>query len=166
MCRSSSVLSCVDVIQSFTYVLRVVILDVTKRRGVKAREKARCNTNGLSQIPSKKEEEEKRGISGCGLFVVACFQPATSIDSLQILFHVCWSSTITVSSPSIHIPLVRPDTGLLRHNLSRSKTVYLFSSVQFKMVSMRSEKPICAPSRLSKVSPTLPLKRFQCASHD
>ena len=34
-------------------------------------------------------------------------------------------------------------------------------SVQFKM---RSEKPICAPSRLSEVSPVLPLKRFQCSS--
>ena len=40
------------------------------------------------------------------------------------------------------------------------------SSVHTEVVSMRSEKPICAPSRLSKVSPTLPLKRFQCASHD
>ena len=39
-----------------------------------------------------------------------------------------------------------------------------FSSVQFKMVSMRSEMPICAPPRLSEVSPTLPLKRFQCLS--
>ena len=29
-------------------------------------------------------------------------------------------------------------------------------SVQFKMVSMRSEKPICAPPRLSEVSPMLP----------
>ena len=38
------------------------------------------------------------------------------------------------------------------------------SSVQFKMVSMRSEKPICAQFRLSEVSPTCPLKRFQCSS--
>ena len=30
--------------------------------------------------------------------------------------------------------------------------------VQFKMVSMRSEKPICVPSRLSAVSLTLALK--------
>ena len=37
-----------------------------------------------------------------------------------------------------------------------------FSSV--RAVSMRSEKPICAPPRLSEVSPTLPLKRFQCSS--
>ena len=35
-----------------------------------------------------------------------------------------------------------------------------FSSVQFKMVAMRSEKPICAPPRLSDVSPVSPLKRF------
>ena len=32
------------------------------------------------------------------------------------------------------------------------------------MVCMRSDKPICAPPRLSEVSPTLPLKRFQCHS--
>ena len=32
--------------------------------------------------------------------------------------------------------------------------------VQFKMVAMRWEKPICAPLRLAKVSPTLHLKRF------
>ena len=32
------------------------------------------------------------------------------------------------------------------------------------MVSLRSDKPICAPPRLSEVSPTLPLKRFQCSS--
>ena len=35
------------------------------------------------------------------------------------------------------------------------------SSVQFKMVSMHLEKPICAPLHLSEVSPTLPLKWFQ-----
>ena len=38
------------------------------------------------------------------------------------------------------------------------------SSVQFKIVSMRSGKPICAPLRLLGVSPTLPLKQFQCWS--
>ena len=37
------------------------------------------------------------------------------------------------------------------------------TSVQFKMVFMRSEKPICVPPRISEVSPTLPLKRFQCS---
>ena len=39
------------------------------------------------------------------------------------------------------------------------------SSVQFKMVPMRSEKPIqlCAPPRVSEVPPTLPLKLFQCS---
>ena len=32
------------------------------------------------------------------------------------------------------------------------------------MVSMRSEKAICAPPCLSEVSPTLPLKCFRCSS--
>ena len=39
-----------------------------------------------------------------------------------------------------------------------------FRSVQFKMVSMHSKKSICAPPCLSEVSPTLPLKWFQCSS--
>ena len=74
-----------DVIQSFTYVLRVVILNVTKRRGERAREKARGNnTNGFSQIPSKKEKN-KTGISGCVSFVVAYFQPAASIGRLHFI---------------------------------------------------------------------------------
>ena len=30
-----------------------------------------------------------------------------------------------------------------------------FSSVQFKRVSMRSEKPICAPPHLSEMSPNV-----------
>ena len=33
--------------------------------------------------------------------------------------------------------------------------VTVITAVQFKMVSMRLEKPICAPPRLSEVSPTL-----------
>ena len=52
--------------------------------------------------------------------------------------------------------------------LSQGKSTNTFTQhclVQLsKMVSMRSEKPICAPSCLSEVSPTLPLKRFQYSS--
>ena len=40
-----------------------------------------------------------------------------------------------------------------------------FSSDQFKMVSMRSEKPTCASPRLSEVPPPLPLKRLE-SPHD
>ena len=59
---------------SFTYVLRIIILDVTGS----AREKARGNNNGLSNVPSKRKKEIKSGTSGCGSFVVPYFQPATS----------------------------------------------------------------------------------------
>ena len=38
------------------------------------------------------------------------------------------------------------------------------TSVQFKMVSIHSKKPICAPPHLSEVSLALPLKWFQCSS--
>ena len=38
------------------------------------------------------------------------------------------------------------------------------SSVQFKITSVHSEKPTCTPSRLSKVSPTWPSKKFQRSS--
>ena len=53
-----------------------------------------------------------------------------------------------------HIPHGPPSLPLLLQ----------FSSVQFKMVSMRSGRPICAPPRLTGVSPMLPLKQFQCWS--
>ena len=66
------------------YVLHVVISDVTKRCGETVREKAKGNTNGLSHVPSKRKEEIKSGTSGCGSFVVAYFQPATSIDRLRV----------------------------------------------------------------------------------
>ena len=39
-----------------------------------------------------------------------------------------------------------------------------FSSFHSRMVSMRSEKPICTPPCLSEVFPTSPLKRFQSSS--
>ena len=50
-----------------------------------------------------------------------------------------------------------PCTGLI------NKT-HAFCSIQFKMVSKCSEKPIkwCAPLHVSEFSPTLPLKQFQC----
>ena len=41
---------------------------------------------------------------------------------------------------------------------------WVFSSVQFTMVSMHSVKSICTPLRPSELSPTLPFKRFQCLS--
>ena len=38
------------------------------------------------------------------------------------------------------------------------------SSIQFKVVSVHSEKSIGTPPHLSEVSPTSPLKQFQCSS--
>ena len=57
---------------------------------VRVREKARGDISCLSQIPSEKKRN-KTGISGCSLFVVACFQPATSIDHfiLYVFSYLC-----------------------------------------------------------------------------
>ena len=48
--------------------------------------------------------------------------------------------------------------------LQTKHEIVCVGSVQFEMVSMQSEKSICAPPRLSEVSPTLPLKQLQCLS--
>ena len=46
------------------------------------------------------------------------------------------------------------------HELIDLRDYVQFRSAQLKMVSMRSEKPICAPPRLLDVSPMSPLKQF------
>ena len=43
-------------------------------------------------------------------------------------------------------------------------SAFEFSSVQFKMVFMRSEMPICALPSLPEFTSASPLKRFQCSS--
>ena len=68
---------------SFTYVLRIIILEVSKT----VQEKARGNNNGLSHVPSNRKEEIKSGTFGCGSFVVPYFQPATSIDRLHYYYY-------------------------------------------------------------------------------
>ena len=50
------------------------------------------------------------------------------------------------------------------HHLHFKYSVATTTTIQFKMVSMCWVKSICAPSRLSDVSPKLPLKWSQCSS--
>ena len=58
-----------------------------------------------------------------------------------------------------------PDSVTTNHrDVKPIITKQTISSVQFKMVSMRSQNTIHAPPTLSGVSPTLPLKQFQCSS--
>ena len=93
VCRSVSVLSCVDVIRSFTYVLRVVIWTSLKDVGREHERKREAITNGLSHVPSKRTEEIKSGTSGCGSFVIPYFEPATSIDRLHIVWTILHNHT-------------------------------------------------------------------------
>ena len=96
LCRSVNVLLCVDDIQSVTYALRVVILDVTKRRGERERERERerqyqrplADTIRRTKTNKQTNKTKQNGTSGCGSFVVLYFQPATSIDRLHSYFLV------------------------------------------------------------------------------
>ena len=82
--RAVCVLSCVDVIQFFTYVLHVVILDVTKRHDERVQERSERQYQQRLTDTITKKNEMKTGTSGCGSFVVPYFQPATSIDCLHL----------------------------------------------------------------------------------
>ena len=53
--------------------------------------------------------------------------------------------------------------GIFMSIVGRILSSWVFNEiVQFKMVSKRSEEPICAPPRLSELSPTVSLKQFRC----
>ena len=75
---------------------------------------------------------------------------------------VPWTST--KRPPNQTLPTVLSAQLKTQRVPSVSASCLQFSSVQFKMVSMHSEKPILAPSRLSEVSPTMPWKQFPCLS--
>ena len=69
VCCSVNVLSCVDVIQSFTYLLRVIILDVIKDV-LRARERKREAIPTASRVDhQKKRKEQNRNVS---LWLVCC----------------------------------------------------------------------------------------------
>ena len=77
VCRSVSVLSCVDVIQSFTYGLRVIILDVTKRRGV--RESAKESKRRYQRHLADTIEKEKKRINQEYVAVARLLLPSSSL---------------------------------------------------------------------------------------
>ena len=89
LCPSVSVLLCVDVIQSLTYMCYVLLFwtslkDVGRES---ERERERQYQRPLAHT-IRKEKRKKSGTSGCGSFVVLYFQPATSIDRLHSYFLV------------------------------------------------------------------------------
>ena len=57
------------------------------------------------------------------------------------------------------LPVLRESAHKHLHQI-----IYSTSPVQFKMVSMHWEKPICAPPHLSYILLMLPLKQFQSSS--
>ena len=80
VCRSVTVLSCVNVIHSFTYVLRVVFGRHKKTWELRERERKR---EGIITASRRYHKKTHTRTSGCGSFVVNYFQPATYIDRLH-----------------------------------------------------------------------------------
>ena len=81
-----------------------------------------------------------------------------------------YTPTLSLTSPSHppHLPLPSPSPPppIPLTSASHSLETSTVSAVQFKMVSMRSEKPIFAPPLSLRSSPVSPLKRFPCSSDD
>ena len=146
----------------------------------------------LHSLSSRERERERVCVCVCG--ARAHSRTCVCLFLWELMTVHTSSSVICVTSWPIYIALFVSVVDLMSSNLVRPQVsvrrlrlkclyqlldqrtfpyttwnLYLclplqFRSAQFKMVAMRSEKPICAPSRLSEVSPTLSLKQFQCSS--
>ena len=95
-----------------------------------------------------------------------------SASARLIACHVLVTDLLPVAfQPSVHLlsvmcqccPKLEGKINLLKMLKHSFHLLSVMSSVQFKMVSVCLEKPICAPPRLSEISPMLPLKQFQCS---
>ena len=83
---------------SFTYVLRIIILDISET----AQEKGRGNYNGLWHVPSKQKEEIKSETSGCGSFLLP-----TSNLILPSTTYLLLASLISESQQcAVHVRLI------------------------------------------------------------
>ena len=80
--------------------------------------------------------------------------------SVRVCVCVCVCVTITAAQ----LPRPRMFCTNCRGERNYFGGKFVDSSVQFKLVSMCLEKPICAPPHLSEVSPMSSLKWFQCSS--
>ena len=95
-----------------------------------------------------------RGVSSRG---VSC----SIVLSHEVEFSLVSRSLVFDRGVGCHLAESRLSSWSLVSRSPVSNRGVEFSSVQLKTASMRSEKPICAPPRLSEVSSTSPLKRSQ-----
>ena len=86
VCHSIGVLSCVDVIQSFTYVLRVVILDVIKRRGERQRERNREAIPTASCMYHQKKRIKQEFLAVAGFLFITFNLVLPSVVYISIVF--------------------------------------------------------------------------------
>ena len=98
VCCSVSVRSCVDIIQSFMYVLHITVLLVTERHGAREQEKMRGDTNGLLQIPSN--NTNKREIKQEPLVVACLLLPTSNLLLPSTVYIWLWWAGLEVGKPN------------------------------------------------------------------
>ena len=123
----------------------VLLFWTSLKEGERAREKARGDINCLSWIPSKQQQQRnkkeklrrnKTGTSGCGSFVVAYFQPATSTDCLHV--HA-WVHVSMHASLCVHryiLTIIHSCLSLPVQNLHESVSILMKARVTMKMTMM------------------------------
>ena len=90
--------------------------------------------------------------------------PPEGSNTLHSDYKEFWRSNHWATSPPPPTPTLYISRDKTQRRHKRTQDTVRFSSVQFKVVSMRQGKPICAPPRLSGISPALPLEQFPCWS--
>ena len=84
----------------------IFIFDVTPRRKRAVWGEVRGRTDCLSLVLSQKEWNS--GTSGCGLFVVACFQPAPSITINLLHMNISFCTLLSLAGNWDHFNWLKP----------------------------------------------------------
>ena len=113
-------------------------LDITKRHGETAREKARGNNNGPSHVPSKREEEIKSGTSGCGSFVVGGKGGGVRRCHTMLVLMKC----MRCSTMLVFTKFMRCSTMLVFTKFMRCSTTLVFTKFMRCFTTLVFTKPL------------------------
>ena len=133
VCRSVNVLSCVDIIQSFTYLSCVIILDVTK-------DVARQHKKKREAIPTASRRHHKKRRSKQEYLAVARLLLPTSNLLLPQTVYVCMHRCMCLhASLCVHryiLTIIHSCLSLPVQNLHESVSILMKARVTMKMTMM------------------------------
>lgn len=139
VCLSVKILSCVDVIQSFTYLLHIfyMVLCWTSLKDVAREHKRKRHQRPLTN--TIKKEKNKTGTSGCGSFVVvAAFQSAASIDHcLHMSSYVMYNrESCSLLSAVFHLAMGVPVFILLMKIVLKHRTHFILLHIVILLLAV------------------------------